>query len=116
MFKNFVVSLITFYQHTLSPDHGPLKVFGGVCRFAPTCSEYTKQAVERFGVVKGLTLGIKRVSRCHPFNAGGVDLVPIQSPKSKAQNDNLKFQLFSAAKFGFLITFWTLAFAFWTKA
>ena len=74
--QTIIVNLITLYQRTLSPDHGPLRVFGGVCRFAPTCSEYTKEAVQKFGVVKGLALGLKRVSRCHPFHAGGVDLVP----------------------------------------
>ncbi|MCR4308273.1 MAG: membrane protein insertion efficiency factor YidD [Candidatus Berkelbacteria bacterium] len=76
MFRSLVISFISLYQKTISPDHGPLRVFGGTCRFQPTCSEYTKQAVKRFGVIKGLALGAKRVSRCHPLNPGGVDLVP----------------------------------------
>lgn len=76
MFRTLVIGLISVYQKTLSPDHGPLRAFGGTCRFTPTCSDYTKQAVKRFGVVKGLVLGVKRVSRCHPLNPGGVDLVP----------------------------------------
>jgi len=45
------------------------------CRFSPTCSEYTYQAVEKYGVIKGLTLGLWRVMRCNPWNKGGVDLV-----------------------------------------
>ena len=75
-FHRLVITLINLYQKTLSPDHGPLKVFGGTCRFQPTCSEYTKQAVERFGVLRGVALGAKRISRCHPWSAGGYDPVP----------------------------------------
>ena len=75
MFRSVVIGFINLYQRTLSPDHGPLRVFGGTCRFHPTCSEYTKQAVQRFGVMKGLALGAKRVSRCHPLTAGGYDPV-----------------------------------------
>lgn len=78
MAKKAVIFLITIYQKTLSPDHGLLKFFypAGVCRYHPTCSEYAKQAVERFGVMKGLKLGAKRVARCHPWHHGGVDPVP----------------------------------------
>ena len=70
--------LIRIYQKTLSPDHGvvskimPLRT----CRFHPTCSQYTYQAVERFGIFRGLLLGSKRVLRCHPWNDGGYDPVP----------------------------------------
>ena len=46
------------------------------CRFHPTCSEYMRQALERHGVLRGLWLGIKRLSKCHPLHHGGIDLVP----------------------------------------
>ncbi len=46
------------------------------CRFEPTCSVYMYQAIEKKGVVRGLYLGIKRLLRCHPFCAGGIDPVP----------------------------------------
>lgn len=78
MLKKLVLSLIRLYQKTLSLDHGPLKkyVSFGACRFRPTCSEYTYQAVQRFGVLKGLYLGSRRVLKCHPFHPGGIDEVP----------------------------------------
>jgi putative membrane protein insertion efficiency factor len=75
--KQLVVGLIAVYQRTLSPDHGPLRVLfpHGVCRFHPTCSEYTKQAVLRHGVRRGLVMGGKRVTSCRPSSAGGYDPV-----------------------------------------
>ena len=74
----FGIGLIRFYQMTLSPDHGPLRhvVKHRVCRFHPTCSEYTEQAIRKYGFFKGVWMGAKRISRCHPWNPGGFDPVP----------------------------------------
>ncbi|MBI4280825.1 membrane protein insertion efficiency factor YidD [Candidatus Uhrbacteria bacterium] len=75
--KQVAVILIKLYQKTLSFDHGPLRVFfpSGFCRYYPTCSEYTRQAVLRRGFLNGFWLGLARILRCHPWAKGGVDLV-----------------------------------------
>lgn len=52
-----------------------------MCRFHPTCSEYTKQAIEYYGVFKGSWMGVKRICRCHPGNPGGYDPVPVPEEK-----------------------------------
>lgn len=69
--------LIKYYQLSLSPDHGVFKGLfpHGVCRFQPTCSQYSRQSIGRFGLF-GLWLSAKRVIRCHPFSPGGQDPVP----------------------------------------
>ncbi len=70
--------LVRVYQKTLSPDHGPLSRIlpYKTCKFHPTCSEYTYTAIERFGLLKGSWMGVKRIGRCHPWSLGGVDHVP----------------------------------------
>lgn len=68
--KSLALALIRFYKRFISPLLPPS------CRFEPTCSVYTYQAIERYGVIKGGWLGLKRISRCHPFNPGGYDPVP----------------------------------------
>ncbi len=69
MLKWCCLKLIRIYQYfsKLTPAN---------CRFEPTCSRYTYQAIERFGVIKGVYLGTKRILKCHPFHEGGYDPVP----------------------------------------
>ena len=64
------VEAIRWYQRAISP------LLGHACRYEPTCSRYTLEAVERFGVVRGTWLGIQRLLRCQPWAAGGYDPVP----------------------------------------
>ncbi len=66
--------LIRCYQVAISP------MLGANCRFYPSCSCYTHTAIERFGVLRGTWLGMRRLLRCHPLNAGGFDPVPQKSP------------------------------------
>ena len=75
--RNFVILLISIYQKTLSPDHGPLKARypHGFCRYHPTCSTYSKQALAKYGVIKGGILSAWRVLRCNPWSRGGIDEV-----------------------------------------
>ena len=77
MGKFLALKLIRLYQKTLSFDHGPLSFFysEGFCRFKPTCSQYTYEAVEKYGVLKGSWLGFKRILRCTPWARGGEDPV-----------------------------------------
>ena len=65
--KKVLIILINFYQKAISPWLGPR------CKFEPTCSEYTKQAIEKYGATKGTIKGIKRILRCNPFSKGGYD-------------------------------------------
>lgn len=64
------VLLIRGYQQVISP------LFPPTCRFAPTCSSYAVTAIERYGLVRGGWLALKRIARCHPWNPGGFDPVP----------------------------------------
>ena len=72
--KRILISSILFYKKIISPV--TTKLFGEACRFTPTCSEYTIEALERFGARKGLGLGFRRFLRCHPWGGFGYDPVP----------------------------------------
>ena len=68
--KFAVLSLIWVYQRTLSP------LLPTSCRFSPSCSHYSQEAVEKYGVIKGFMLGVKRLGRCRPLGGQGYDPVP----------------------------------------
>ena len=63
-------ALIRLYQWTLSPLLGPK------CRFYPSCSNYALEAIQRFGILHGSWLTVRRLGRCHPWHPGGIDPVP----------------------------------------
>ncbi|MDD3002877.1 MAG: membrane protein insertion efficiency factor YidD [Candidatus Shapirobacteria bacterium] len=68
--KTVVLKMLVFYKKYISGME-----IGNHCRFTPTCSEYTYLAVKKYGVVKGLFLGVKRILKCNPLSKGGVDLI-----------------------------------------
>ena len=70
--KKILIFLIEKYQKHISVF---LEGKGVKCKFYPTCSEYTKQSIEKYGALKGSYLGIKRILRCNPFSKGGYDPV-----------------------------------------
>lgn len=84
MFKWLFISLVKGYQLVISP------LLGNNCRFHPTCSSYMITAIERFGVIKGIAMGLRRLSKCHPLHEGGIDEVPVKStpPISKEKSNS----------------------------
>lgn len=70
MIKKVMVFFINVYQTCISP------FFGANCRYTPTCSQYTKEAILKYGPIKGVAFGIKRILRCRPGHPGGYDPVP----------------------------------------
>ncbi|MBN2409584.1 MAG: membrane protein insertion efficiency factor YidD [Candidatus Aminicenantes bacterium] len=68
--RRAAVLAIRLYQLMISP------LLGGQCRFYPSCSSYMREAIEKYGLVKGVLLGGRRLLKCHPFHPGGVDTVP----------------------------------------
>lgn len=70
MLDKVAIKMITVYQHTLS------LLIGNQCRFYPSCSHYTQEAIQKHGLARGVWLGSRRILRCHPWHPGGIDLVP----------------------------------------
>ncbi|HCS79230.1 TPA: membrane protein insertion efficiency factor YidD [Patescibacteria group bacterium] len=70
--KQMLIFSIRLYRQLRSP------FFSGTCRFAPSCSQYTEEAIRKHGIIKGLWFGSKRLLRCHPGNRGGYDPVPLR--------------------------------------
>ena len=68
--KRILLAIIRAYQLVLSP------FLGQHCRFTPSCSQYTKEAIQKYGAIRGSWMGIKRILRCQPFCKGGHDPVP----------------------------------------
>jgi putative membrane protein insertion efficiency factor len=68
--RQLLILLVRGYQLFISPVLPPS------CRFSPSCSQYTLEALRRYGALKGCWLGLRRLVRCHPFNPGGFDPVP----------------------------------------
>ena len=69
--KKILIGLIKIYRKYISPFKGR-----PTCIYVPTCSQYAIEAIEKYGVVKGSYLAVKRILRCHPFHKGGYDPVP----------------------------------------
>jgi putative membrane protein insertion efficiency factor len=84
--RNICVVILRFYRAVVSP------LYGDVCRYYPSCSSYTLQAIQHHGVVRGVWLGTRRIARCHPWAAGGVDDIP-QRPTER----------YSVTDFGFVV-------------
>jgi len=78
MLKKLILKLIRFYQSFSLFHTRPLRVLflsDRVCRFRPPCSEYTYQAIERYGIIRGGLKGLRRILKCHPWSKGGEDPV-----------------------------------------
>jgi len=84
--RNVCVLILRFYRAVISP------LYGDVCRYYPSCSSYALQAIQQYGVIRGIWMGSLRIARCHPWAAGGVDDVPVR-----------KRQRYSVTPFGFVI-------------
>lgn len=70
MFKKLALLLVKFYQLAIRP------LLPNACRYTPSCSAYATEAIQKYGAIKGLWLGLKRILRCHPWGGHGYDPVP----------------------------------------
>jgi len=75
--KRVFISLLKLYKKAISP------YLPGACRFQPTCSEYMLEAINEYGICKGLYLGVRRLLRCHPWGDSGFDPVPLNPDKKR---------------------------------
>ncbi len=75
--RKIVIFFIRIYQYAISPYIAPS------CRYTPCCSHYSIEAIERFGITKGLWLAVRRILRCHPWHEGGYDPVPAKTVVEK---------------------------------
>jgi len=91
--KTLLYTAVRFYRKWISP------ALPGSCRFAPTCSEYALQALDKYGAWKGACLTIGRLFRCHPFHAGGYDPVPEDLGETEKRG-NGETELRLAGQFG----------------
>jgi putative membrane protein insertion efficiency factor len=77
MVSRVAIKLIDVYKIAISP------LLPSSCRFDPTCSKYMRDAVELYGALPGIMIGIRRIFRCHPWNVGGFDPVPVKNGYSQ---------------------------------
>ena len=85
--RNICVVILRAYRAVISP------LYGDVCRYYPSCSSYTLQAIQQYGTLRGSWMGARRIARCHPWAAGGVDDVPVRAN-----------QRYAVTHFGFVFT------------
>lgn len=83
--RNICVAILVVYRAVISP------LYGDVCRYYPSCSSYALQAIQQHGMVRGMWLGARRILRCHPWAAGGVDDIP--EPQSRLATTRAGFVL-----------------------
>jgi hypothetical protein len=80
--RQILIALIKLYRYTISPYLAPS------CRYTPTCSSYAIEAVERFGIIRGSWMAMRRISRCHPWHSAGYDPVPDNNNTTMTRKDH----------------------------